>query len=179
MSNPEIFWLAFGSLAAAIGSMVTAGGLILAVKNLKYLSKQIEDARRVARGEVLLRLDELFKDHKEVHLRLRGGDWSADRGGPDSIEEWAAVERYMGFFERIQLLIDDQLIDLETFDRAHGYRVLNIANNSVIRKTKLEGTLAESWTDFIRLWRAIEDNRERKRRQKISDGSRPASTEAN
>ena len=153
MSQGDQFWAALESIATAVASIIAAIGLI-------YVGKQLKASKKIARAEFLLRLDELFREHTEVHVRLRpGGDWASESKGPESNEEWAAVERYMGLFERIKVMIDDGIVDLDTVDKLYGYRVFNIANNTIIRKAKLEGERAKYWAKFIELKRALEDHR--------------------
>jgi hypothetical protein len=153
MSDTELFWIMFGSISGAVGSFAAAVGLIFA-------GKQLLDSKKISRGEFLLRLDELFQQHVETQMRLRpGGDWSSGDAGPEKASEWGSVERYMGLFERIQVLMDAGIIDLATVDHLYGYRVLNIAKNPVIRREKLEGPRAKYWLGFIRLWKALEERR--------------------
>lgn len=140
------------TIAGLIGLFLTGVGLI-------YTGRQIQESRKIARGEFLLHLDELFQQHNDVHLLLRpGGDYAEGRRKPDSAQEWSAVERYMGLFERVKALIDDKIIDLDTVNRFYGYRLFNIVDNEAIRKFKLEQE-AEFWRDFIKLWRALDKHR--------------------
>jgi hypothetical protein len=144
-------WPALESIATAIASIIAAVGLI-------YVGKQLRESKKIARAEFLLRLEELFQEHTEVHTRLRpGGDWADGSKGPSTSEEWVKVERYMGLFERIQVLIDDRIVDLDAVDRFYGYRVLNIVDNPIIRQAKLEGERAKYWKNFIKLQRALEE----------------------
>ena len=41
--------------------------------------------------------------------------------GPETAEEWANVEAYMGLFERINVMINAGLIRFETFQPLYGY----------------------------------------------------------
>jgi hypothetical protein len=131
------------SVIAGIGVVLTGIGLIFA-------GYQLRDSRRVAQGEFLLQLDEMFRHHQEVHLALRQGDWSDGVSGPETNEEWAAVDAYMGLFERVYILIERKIIDKEIVDRLYGYRVRNIVTNDPIRQAKLVEA-REYWTDFIKL----------------------------
>lgn len=145
--------------------IATILGLIMTGVGLVYAGIQLRASKKIARGEFLLHLDELFHQHQDVHTRLRpGGAWSSSGNGPSSVEDWVAVEKYMGLFERIKVLIDDGIVDLATIDRLYGYRVLNIITNDVIKKAKLEGETNNYWQDFIGLYEALE-----KRRQTLSN----------
>jgi hypothetical protein len=120
-----------------------------------------EASRKIAQGEFLLRLEELFQMHLETHKRLRpGGEWAGGKGGPTTNTEWIDVERYMGLFERINALVRDKVVPLDYIDKFYGYRLLNIAANPIIHQVKLVEE-ADSWQDFIELWQQIEANRKR------------------
>jgi hypothetical protein len=154
----EVFWAAVESISTAMASIIAAIALL-------YVGKQLRESKKIARADFLLRLDEMFQEHTRVHVRLRnGGDWAKDpkrpTKGPENIEEWTAVEGYMGLFERIQVMINDGIVDLGTIYKLYGYRVFNIADNPVIRKAKLEDR-AKYWKDFIELWHALEDYRKK------------------
>jgi hypothetical protein len=160
------WWAAFGSVATAIGSIATAAGVLFAAWQLaesrkvaKESKRVAEESKRIAQGEFLLRLDELFRHHDVVHRRLRpGGEWGQKGGGPSSNdnEAWADIESYMGLFERIKVLIDNGIVDLEIVNRLYGYRVSNITSCDEIRKGKLENPeTRHGWSDFIALARAL------------------------
>jgi len=134
-----------------IAAIATAVGIILTGVGLIFTGMQVRDARRIAQGEFLLRLDELFRTHHAVHVRLRpGGEWTGSEKGPQSPAEWAEVEAYMGLFERINLLIERKIVDKEIIDRLYGYRIRNIVANDAIRQAKLVSARA-SWRDFVNL----------------------------
>jgi len=152
------WWTAFGSVATAAGSIVAPVALIMGALGVKYAAPQMEQTKKLARGEFLLRLEELFNDHIDTHKRLRpGGEWS-ENAGPTTNAEWSDVERYMGLFERINVLVNDGIVALDYVDQFYGYRILNIARNPAIYDAKLVRA-AESWRGFIELWRKVEANR--------------------
>ena len=131
--------------------VVTQVGLLLTFIGLVYTAEQIRRGRKVAQGEFLLRLDELFQSHNDVHEKLRpGGEWAKENAGPSTPDEWVKVELYMGLFERVQILIEDGIIRRKIFERLYGYRVGNIVKNQRIKVEKLEKR-SEGWKDFIAL----------------------------
>jgi hypothetical protein len=140
--------------------IATVTGLVLTALGLIYTGYQISESKKVARGEFLLHLDEMFKQHYQTHIRFRpGGDWGDGKTGPtNNLEEWVAVEQYMGLFERINVLVEDNIIDIDTIDRLYGYRVINILGNEIIQKTKLERE-SQYWQDFIKLGNKIKNVR--------------------
>ena len=69
-----------------IQGVVTVIGVIVAAVGLTYAGKQLRESRMIARGNFILHLDEMFRDHIEVHTQLHpGGHWAGDRGGPESV----------------------------------------------------------------------------------------------
>jgi hypothetical protein len=159
-----------GLFLSAGGLILTGGGLIFAAKQVRAAneqaraaneqaraaSEQLETSQRIARGEFLLHLDEIFRHHDRVHRRLlpNRGEWGSPENGPplDDSEAWADIESYMGLFERIKVLIDAGMIDKDTMNRLYGYRISNIVRNNVIRVGKLENPETKGgWTDFIEL----------------------------
>lgn len=133
---------------ASIATMVGAAAAILA---LVYAAQQIHQNTLVARGQFWLELEKMFYSHDEVHLNLRpGGKWAGTGAGPDSPQEWAKLEDYMGLFEHCEVLLGKGLIDRNTFSSIFAYRLTNILANPRIVEAKL-GLERESWTDFVKL----------------------------
>ncbi|MCC6458009.1 MAG: hypothetical protein IT328_23845 [Caldilineaceae bacterium] len=148
MSSPEDM----ATLLGLIGLFCTGIGLF-------YAGWQLRLSQKIARGEFLLHLDELFQQHQGIHVRLRpGGDYYTGECKPTTAEDWVAIEQYMGLFERIKMLVDDRIIDLDTIHRIYGYRVSNIVGNDTIRQVKLEQE-KQSWRGFIELWQDLEKKR--------------------
>ena len=159
--------------AIQIALAFPALGLILTAAGLFYAGRQYRNSQRVATADFLLRLDEmLFSQHNNVHKRLRpGGKWAGGIGAPSSAEEWSMLERYMGMFERVKVLLNDGLLDIDAVERFYGYRVRNIVANDEIVKTKRLFTKGEwkelsrrerndhPWKHFIELWHALEKHR--------------------
>ncbi|PKO01991.1 MAG: hypothetical protein CVU43_10135 [Chloroflexi bacterium HGW-Chloroflexi-5] len=150
--------MCFESIASIFGLLLTSIGLF-------YTGNQIYRSRKVARAEFLLHLDEMLQEYNDVHINLRpGGEWQTKSTGPKNSNEWVPVERYMGLFERINILVNDKIVDIDTIDRLYGYRIINISNNKIINQEKLiqEG---EEWNDFINLRDKIIKKREERSHQ--------------
>jgi len=45
------------------------------------------------------------------------------------IEDVEAIEKYLNFFERIQLILDTQVLDLEIIDKLFAYRFFYLVHN--------------------------------------------------
>src|SRR5438309_3660533 len=135
-------------IAALIGATTAAIGLFVTAYELR---KNI----RANRARFWLELERLFTSHDEVHRKLRpGGVWSDGQGGPEKVQDWAAVEDYMGLFEHCMKMIDMHVIDWNTFKDIYGYRVSNILANPLVVEAKLRGE-RDSWRDFLRLVRGM------------------------
>ena len=131
--------------------IATIVGAITAVAVLIYTARQIRQNTQVSRGQFWLELEKMFAAHDEVHINLRpGGKWSKENSGPETIEEWAKVEDYMGLFEHSEILLKKNLIDWETFGSIFSYRLYNILRNRRIVTAKLVEE-ADSWKGFLRL----------------------------
>jgi hypothetical protein len=161
-------------IATLAGLLLAAFGLILTGVGLVFTGKQLRASQRVAAGEFLLHLDQmLFEQHHEVHQLLRpGGAWETQQAGPSSTEDWIKVERYMGMFERIKVLLDYGLLEINTVESFYGYRIRNIvANKTIVREKHLLSPMdwkrfsaqerkKHPWKHFIELWHSLEKHRE-------------------
>ena len=104
----------------------------------------------VARGDFLIRLRDAIQTHNEVHLALRpGGKWSNGHSCPQSAEEWAKIDAYMGFFETCEILMQRGALDQSDFTSSFGYRVSNILANKDVVQAKLVNE-RQYWLKFIK-----------------------------
>lgn len=151
-------YYAKGQLEAASEQLKATKGQLEATKGqLEVANEQLEVGQKAARGDFLLRLDEAFRYHQEVHVKLRfGGAYPEVVGALEFPKDWPAIESYMGLFERIQVLVEEKIIDIDVVDRLYGYRLFNIVNNPIIHQVKLV-ELGDGWIDFIKLWKALAD----------------------
>lgn len=128
---------------------LTLLGLFLTSLGLLYTGEQIRRAKNIAQADFLLKLDDHFQHHLIVHSKLRpSGEWSTPGAGPKSTDEWILVEKYMGLFERISVLVDSGIISKKIINRLYGYRIGNIIHNEIIYQTKLVQE-KNDWSDFI------------------------------
>lgn len=148
-------------------TILSLTGLILTGAGLLYAGYELRQSRNIACGEFLLHIDELLQQHNKIHALLRpGGDYYTKKSRPMSREDWIAVESYMGLFERIKILLDRNIIDLDTVEKFYGYRVDNIVRNDTIRHVKLE-LAADGWQDFNKLRQALERHRKKGRVRRL------------
>jgi hypothetical protein len=146
-----------GAVAAALGIPVAAVALVVA-------ARQLTGQRRATEAQFLLSLDDAFRSHDATHRKFRPapvekresvGLWHGETAaGPETAEEWADVEAYMGLFERVNVMIEGGLIDADTFEHLYGYRVGNVLSNPRVVTEKLVKR-GEGWVDFIALARRL------------------------
>jgi hypothetical protein len=146
-----------GAVAAGLGVPVAAIALVVA-------ARQLAGQRRATEAQFLLSLDDAFRSHDLTHRKFRPpsvdkrdsvGQWHGETAsGPETAEEWADVEAYMGLFERVNVMIEGGLIDAETFEDLYGYRVANILSNPSVVTEKLVNR-RKFWKDFIALARRL------------------------
>jgi hypothetical protein len=131
-------------IATICGVIVGAVSLVVAARNTGL-------TKRSNRARFWLDLRNMFADHDDVHRKLRpGGAWASAGSGPNTPEEWADVESYLGLFETCEDIIRARLIDLESFRRSYEYRIRNIVGNDRIRQEKLVSR-GQYWARFNRL----------------------------
>jgi hypothetical protein len=152
-----------GSAATAVTAVVAVIAVVYARGQVREAQKQLQQSRKLAHGDFLLRLDEAFQRHDEIHKWLQPAfQWGKENGrsksGPESAEDWFMVTQYMGLFERVTSLLKNEITDLSTVDKYYGYRLYNIVSNDTIRQEKLENKRAAAyWEDFIDLWLKVKD----------------------
>lgn len=143
----------------------TAEATIAAVESA---NKQLEMTKSNSRGDFLLRLDEAFQHHGEVREKLAdGGDWHKKKNDPnypkgpdfDISKDLIDVSNYMGLFERIKVLVDEGIIDIDLVDRLYSSRFFNIVRNPIIYQKRLVAH-TNQWKEFIELWKALVEARQ-------------------
>jgi len=153
--QPEILQI-LNALPPIITTLGVIVGFYVAYRQLHSSAQQNILQKKAAQAGFLLEFDKMLDRYDHIHKKLRPeGQW-ASKEIELKAEHWAEIERYMGLFERIGILIDDDFISIEVFDRLYGYRIRNIQNNPTIKREKLEKR-AYGWTDFIALSKALEN----------------------
>ena len=138
----------FKDVATAIGVAIAAGSLVSAALNLMVTV-------RTNRAKFWLELRTAFAKHDEVHGKLRpGGEWD-DNAGPNSTEDFAKIEAYMGLFEHCEIMMSQKLIDAKTFHEIYEYRLKNLMANDWVRIEKIEER-GRYWVNFISLLARME-----------------------
>lgn len=126
-----------------IGLPLTVIGIIIGIIQIRF-SKRIEEAR------LWIDLREVFRNHNDVHLKLRnGGKWTKGDNGPENEEDWANVDAYLGQFELCQVMLSRKLISKNIFKSQYDYRLYNIIKNAKIKDKILKEK--DDWQSFISL----------------------------
>ena len=132
---------AISAAAAAIFAAITA---IFAAISLRKSSK-------VNEAQIYLSLRDLFSKHEEIQKNLKGGKWNDRDKGPitefNSSEESSKVDSYLRFFEYCDVLIENKVISLKTFNEMYGPYIYDIKRNHQIMQTIEE----EGWILFPKL----------------------------
>jgi hypothetical protein len=141
-----------------VKDIVTIVGVLIAAVSLVFTWWNTRQTALTNRARFWLDLRAQFSKHDEVHRRLRpGGAWT-DEKDPDAAEEkwdWPAVEAYMGLFEHCEIMLEQGLIDEQTFREIYRYRITNIVANDKIRIEKLVRR-ADGWRRFLALCKRMD-----------------------
>jgi hypothetical protein len=160
--------LGTGEWIAIVATVIAAGAAVIAYLQLKVSRRQLGDARKAARGQLVPEIDQAFAADEEIRVRLAKQDQP-----PLSREEWRKVKRYMGRFERVSVFVSQGLLEPGVVYRLYGQRMKHIIKNKQIRTTLLEGERARHWTDFIELWRVLDDMEQQRSGSHLCPGIAP------
>ena len=131
------------------------GTLVLAIAttlSLIYISRQVNVTRQQTKGQFLLALDEQLEKFNEITLHLINEPSFMPAG-----VQWGQVWRLMSVFERINIMVEDRILDVALVDRLYGFRLIAIiGNDAIFDRLKLSGG---EWQDFIDLCYAVADHR--------------------
>jgi len=123
--------------------------------SLLYIARQLAVTRRQAKGQFLLTLDDRFAQSRPLLARF-----VVDPNFRPEGEEWPQVWALMSIFERLNIMVEDKIVDVAIVDRLHGYLLLGLVANDAVYE-RLKATAAE-WQDFIDLCHAVARHRKRK-----------------
>ena len=125
-------------------------GSIIAVISLIVTAYQMRSTAKISRAQFWLELREMFAKHNDIHVKLRpGGEWHKSKTSP-SEGEMPKVEEYLGLFEHCKEMLDEKLIDWNTFKNIYAYRIDNILANPIIVREKLNKQ-KDGWKIFLEL----------------------------
>lgn len=139
--------MTIGDVASLIIAIATTGSLL-------YISRQVRVTRQQTKGQFLLALDDQFEKFAEITIRLLNEQPFKPVGA-----DWGEVWKLMSVFERINIMVDDRILDIGLVDRLYGFRLMSIiANDDIYQRLAASGA---EWQDFIDLCHAVADHRQR------------------
>lgn len=116
---------------------------IMALTAIFISIKAIGENNRIKKSDNLIEIRKLFNetDRKETHTQLRGNY---------AINDWVALDDYIGTFELCYVLILQKNLDLNYFKQQYGYRIINLLLNDEVVFHKLICEW-ESWENFYNI----------------------------
>ena len=128
---------------------------ISTIVSLIYIGRQVRVTRQQTKGEFLLALDAMIEKSRSIAIRVLN-----EQGFKPVGDDWLQIWMLMSVFERINIMLDDQILDIRIIDRLYGFALRGIvANDAIFERLKLTGA---EWQDFIELCYALADYRQRK-----------------
>ncbi len=123
-------WEAVNAIAAVISGLAASLGLL-------FVGLQLRSTDRLSKAQFI---NDLARDI-DLHIRAesnldRGGKWYEDTSILEQ-EDVEAIEKYLNFFERIKLIFDTKVLDLETIDKLFAYRFFYLVNNPNVQSKVL------------------------------------------
>jgi len=131
-------------ILSIITILVTAIGLL-------FVIKQIADSRRFTKAEFVNQLDLDIEGIYETYLDLLPGKELSEIKNDDSIndDKLIGILKYLGFFEKIKLIIDNRTIDMLTIDRLFAFRFFLICNHKTIQEQILYNEAYDGYFNSI------------------------------
>ncbi len=134
----------FGTIALAV---VTTISLI-------YVSRQVRVSRLQTKGQFMLALDQQLRPFGKITLAL------ANKQVPFTPQsaDWVQVWSYLSVFERMNIMVEDGILDVAMVDRLYGFRLAAIlGNDDIFDMVQKSGG---EWQDFIHLCKVVAERRQ-------------------
>lgn len=138
----------YGVVALDAGNIIALVGVILAIPGVGFGLYQLSRNQRTVRGQFLLDLHQLFAPYEEIHRAIEDPNWRPDAA------ELSQMRSYLGSFERLWILTEYEVVDLEVVERLYGYRIHKIRQNKHVRQYLEENS--DGWEDFFRCSEALD-----------------------
>lgn len=120
----------FLSAASAIGQIISS---IVAIVGILYIARQVRDTRRFTRSQLLNELEKESRDHRHA-FQLVTGAWLSTTEITKREDDLYAIFECLGLFERMKLLLDNNVVDLRTVNELFGYRFFLLVNNRNVQR---------------------------------------------
>jgi hypothetical protein len=114
-------WDAINAVASLISGTIASISLF-------FIAYQMRFQARLSKAQFVNELTRDIDLHSEAESNLdREGIWYEEGTlNPDDME---ALEKYITFFERVKIILDTNVLDLETIDQLFAYRFFHLVHN--------------------------------------------------
>lgn len=115
--------------------------------------KQIRQQALDSKAQTTIEIKKMFREYRDITIALRpGGEW--DNQSPVHSSEWGLLDDYLGFFEHLEYLISNKMLDLDFVIKSHKAKLQNaMLNPYVLLKVKIK---KKWWADLYSLCRRME-----------------------
>ena len=160
-------------------TVASIGASIVTIVGLAIIAYQIRDSKRSNRAQFVNDLDIDSTRHSPIYSRLLpGGDWFENKEPSVDHTEFVALLEYLGFYEKLHLLMQNRAIDLSTADRLFGGRFIYTIDNPYVRRMVLKSAEFSEHFKCVRelepVWREF---RRRPEQKSFSEQSSPTCPE--
>jgi hypothetical protein len=123
-------WDAVSALAAVASGLVASVGLL-------FVGLQLKWNRRLAKAQFINDLARDIDHHSEAETNLdREGPWY-EAGKTLTTKDMEKIERYITFFERVKLILDAKVLDMNMIDDLLAYRFFHLLHNPNVQEQVL------------------------------------------
>jgi hypothetical protein len=123
------FWKSVSTISQIAASVVTIVGIL-------FIAWQVSDTRRFTKSQLLNELEKGSNEYRHAYMMITG-PWRTEEEISPHEEQLYDIFECLGFFERIKILLDNRVIDMQTVDRLFGYRFFLLVNNPHVQKFAL------------------------------------------
>jgi hypothetical protein len=144
---------------ANYAQLIGLAALIFAVVSLRHSATQIKQTARATQGQLALAIDDAFAEHLDARTEVSQADkWKETRPALDA-DDRRKFRRYLAVFERIGLLVKDELMTIETVEALYGERFAMLLSRDPIRKlvdgrqyARGKFSKPDAWVGLVWLW---------------------------
>jgi hypothetical protein len=122
-------WSTLGIISQIAASIVTVVGIL-------FIARQVSDTRRFTKSQLLNDLEKESKEYRHVYMMITDSWRLAPVVSPQE-NQLHDIFDCLGFFVRIKILLDNQVIDMPTVNRLFAYRFFLLVNDPNVQKFAL------------------------------------------
>ncbi len=168
--------------ANAVVAISSAAVALLTIGVVVFAALQLRQYRNLARCQFLHELDRDARSHLAVYQKLApGGAWFEGEG-PKEIGELVELMTYIGFYEKVYLLMEKRALDIESLARLLTGRFFMLVRNPYVRRQIIGneriGGLFRTVLLLEAKWLAHLESRDRRKGKMWSSATRGSPTDA-